>query len=341
MLFCLWLFGTLALSFERFSMPHPQIVVLDGYTLNPGDLDWEEAEALGPCTIHERSAPGEVLERARRADILLTNKAVLSRETIFALPRLKYIGVMATGYNVVDVEAARERGIPVTNVPEYGTKSVAQMVFALLLELTRGAGRHSRSVREGSWSACPDYCYWDIPLLDLEGMVMGIVGYGRIGRETARIAGAFGMRTLASVRRESVPEEPGVEFVPLDALLRKSDVVSLHCPLTPETAGMINRERLALMKPGAFLINTARGGLVNESDLAEALNAGRIAGAGLDVLSTEPPPRDNPLLGARNCVITPHIAWATLTARKRLLAEVVENVRAFLRGAPRNVVNGV
>ena len=255
------------------------------------------------------------------------------------MPRLRYIGVMATGYNVVDVAAARERGVPVTNVPEYGTNSVAQMVFALLLELTRGAGSHSRTVRDGRWSACPDYCYWDIPLLELDGLVMGIVGYGRIGRETARVARAFGMRVVASTRRENVPEEPGVSFVPLETLLRESDVVSLHCPMTQETTGMINRERLALMKPSAFLINTARGGLVNERDLADALNTDRIAGAGLDVLSVEPPPPDNPLIGARNCVITPHIAWATLAARKRLMATVVENVRAFLRGAPENVVN--
>ncbi len=320
-------------------MPHPHIVVLDGYTLNPGDLNWEGVEALGDCTVYDRSAPGEVFDRSREADIILTNKTVLNRDTIFSLPRLKYIGVMATGYNVVDVAAAKERGIPVTNVPEYGTKSVAQMAFALLLELARKAGGYSRTVHEGRWSACPDYCYWDAPLMELDGLVMGIVGYGRIGRETANLARAFGMRVLASARRDTIREEPGAEFVPLDTLLGESDVVSLHCPLTPETSELINRDRLALMRKSAFLINTSRGGLVNEQDLAEALNTGQIAGAGLDVLSVEPPPPDNPLLTARNCVITPHIAWATLAARKRLMAAVVENVRAFLRGAPENVVN--
>jgi glycerate dehydrogenase len=319
-------------------MSHPLIVVLDGYTLNPGDLSWEELETLGPCAIHDRSAPGEVFDRARGAEILLTNKTVLDRETILALPNLRYIGVMATGYNIVDAAAARERGVPVTNVPEYGTKSVAQMAIALLLELARGAGHHARTVREGRWSACPDYCYWDTPLVELDGLTLGIVGYGRIGRETARIARAFGMRVLAATRRESAPEE-GVGFVSLEALLRESDAVSLHCPLTPETAGMIDRERIALMKPGAFLVNTSRGGLVNERDLAEALNSGRIAGAALDVLSTEPPSAGNPLIGARNCVITPHIAWATLAARKRLMAAVVENIRAFLRGERAHVVN--
>ncbi|MHB9027501.1 MAG: D-2-hydroxyacid dehydrogenase [Candidatus Latescibacterota bacterium] len=319
-------------------MPQPNIVVLDGFTLNPGDLSWNALESLGPCVIHDRSAPGEVFERSREAEILLTNKTVLERAAILSLPRLRYIGVMATGYNIVDAAAARERGVPVTNVPVYGTTSVAQMTFALLLELVRGVGHHARTVREGRWSASPDFCYWDTPQIELDGLTMGIVGFGRIGREVARIARAFNMRVLAFDTGQPAPE-PEVSFVPFDNLFRESDIVSLHCPLTPESREMVNARRLALMKTGAFLLNTSRGPLVNERDLAEALNSGGVAGAALDVLPVEPPPTDDPLIRARNCIITPHIAWATLAARKRLLDTVVENVRAFLRGEPDNVVN--
>jgi len=306
------------------------IVVLDGYTANPGDLSWDEFHQLGSCAIYDRTPETQVVERAHEADVVLTNKTVLRRAAIAALPRLRYIGVLATGYNVVDTDAARERGIPVCNVPEYSTPNVAQAVFALLLELTNHTAHHAQTVREGRWTASNDFCYWDFPLVELHGLTLGIVGYGRIGRAVAEIGRAFGMRVLACGRGGD-----------LEALLRASDVVSLHCPLTPETNQLINATRLATMKPSAFLINTARGGLVNETDLADALNNGRLAGAGLDVLSVEPPPPDNPLLRARNCLITPHIAWATRNARARLLQIAAANIRAWLAGRPQHVVNGV
>ena len=315
------------------------IVVLDGYTLNPGDLSWDELKELGTCEIFDRSRPEEVVSRAIDAEVLLVNKVVLSREGIGQLPNLRYIGLLATGHNVVDSPAARERGIPVTNVPTYGTQSVAQAVFAHLLNLTQRVGHHAQTVAEERWTACEDFCYWDFPLVELAGLTMGIVGFGRIGRATAELALAFGMKVLAydPVLPADVPE--GVEIVDLDAIFRQSDAISLHCPLTPETQQLVDRERLALMKPSAFLINTSRGPLVDDLALAEALNSGGIAGAGLDVLSVEPPPPDNPLLGAKNCFVTPHMAWATRAARQRLLRTVVENVRAFLDGRPQNVVN--
>lgn len=316
----------------------PRIVVLDGYTLNPGDLDWAPLQAIGDCSIYDRTPPGQVAERAAAADIVLTNKALLPRETIERLPALRYIGVLATGYNVVDVVAARDKGIPVTNVPGYGTASVAQHVFALLLELTQRTGHHAQTVRDGRWSACPDFCYWDFPLIELAGRTLGIVGYGEIGRAVARIGLAFGMKVIASTRTPRAAAGD-VAFVPLEELLRRSDVVTLHCPLTDDTKGLINAARLALMKPTAFLINTGRGPLVVEADLAAALNCGRLAGAGLDVLATEPPPATNPLLTAKNCLVTPHIAWATREARERLLGIAVDNIRAFLAGQPRHVVN--
>jgi glycerate dehydrogenase len=255
------------------------------------------------------------------------------------LPNLRYIGVLATGFNIVDIEAAKERGIPVCNVPEYGTPNVAQAVFALMLELTNRTGHHSDTVHAGCWSASKDFCYWDGSLIELNGLTLGLIGYGRIAQATAQIARAFGMKVVASRKRAGVPAGDEVEFVDLDRLFTESDFVSLHCPLTPETKEMINALRLAQMKPSAFLINTARGALVNEKDLADALNGGRIAGAGLDVLSVEPPPASNPLLSAKNCVITPHIAWATRNARARLLHVAVENIRAWKAGQPRNVVN--
>jgi glycerate dehydrogenase len=317
----------------------PVIVVLDGYTLNPGDLSWEGLKSIGECEIYDRTAPSDVIRRSEEAEILLTNKTLLTREIISALPNLSYIGIMATGYNVVDLEAAREKGIPVTNVPVYGTRSVVQMVFALLLEMTQHAAYHAETVQKGRWTASIDFCYWDKPLIELDGLVMGIVGYGRIGRAVAEVARAFGMRILVTDMAAVKPENTGVEFTGLDDLFQKSDVISLHCPLTSESKGMINQRRLELMKKTAFLINTARGPLVLEADLAEALNTGRIAGAGLDVLSVEPPPADNPLLTAKNCIITPHIAWATRAARLRLMDTVVENIRAFLEGKVVNVVN--
>jgi glycerate dehydrogenase len=315
-----------------------KIVVLDGHTLNPGDLRWDGLQALGECRIYDRTAPGEVAARAAGADILLTNKTVLSREILGGLPGLRFISVTATGYNIVDVAAARERGIPVSNVPSYGTRAVAQLTLALLLELALHAGHHAQTARDGRWAKCPDYCYWDFPLLELDGLTMGIVGFGRIGRAVADLAAAFGMRVLAHTRTEP-PASAAAQFVSLEKLFRESDVVSLHCPLTPETKLLVNSERLSWMKSSAFLLNTSRGGLVDEAALTEALETGRIAAAAVDVLSVEPPAAGNLLLGAKNCLVTPHIAWATRAARARLLESTVENARAFLLGEPRNVVN--
>ena len=315
------------------------IVVLDGHTLNPGDLTWDALKQLGSCVIHDRTPPELVVERALEADVALTNKTVLSRESIAALSRLKYIGVLATGYNVVDIAAAKERGILVTNVPDYGTPSVAQHTIALLLELTQQAGHHAQTVRNGRWVRSPDFCYWDSPLVELQGLTFGLIGFGKIGRAVARLADAFGMKVIVHSRSRPTPSPERFEFVSLDELLSRGDVVSLHCPLTAENRQFINRQRLAQMKPGAFLLNTSRGPLLDESAVAEALNSGRLAGAGMDVLSVEPPKADNPLLGARNCLITPHIAWATRAARSRLMDIAIENVRAFHAGRPRNVVS--
>jgi len=316
-----------------------RIVVLDGYTLNPGDLSWDRLQALGPCEIHDRTAPAQVVERASGAPIVLTNKTVLLRETLAQLPELRYVGVLATGYNVVDVEAATQRGICVTNVPAYGTASVAQMVFAHLLGLTQHVSEHSRSVRNGDWSRSPDFCYWNYPLVELAGLTMGIVGLGRIGRQTATLALAFGMRVLYYDVTPHPDAPTEAVAVDLDTLFRTSDVVSLHCPLTPDNKGLVNRQRLEAMKPTAFLINTSRGPLIDEPALAEALQQGRLAGAGLDVLCQEPPSLDHPLLHAPNCTITPHIAWATQAARQRLIDIAVANVQAFLQGNPQNVVS--
>jgi glycerate dehydrogenase len=315
------------------------IVVLDGYTLNPGDLSWDELNSLGHCEIHERTAPEEVLWRSMDAEIILTNKTVVTREHLQSLPKLKYIGVLATGTNVVDLAAARERSIPVTNVPAYATPSVAQLTFALLLELTLHTGQHSWSVHDGDWARSKDFCYWQTPLVEIAGLTMGLVGFGHIGRAVARIALAHGMNVLVCTPHLAADAPAGIQFANLETVFRCSDVVSLHCPLTVDTKHLVNAERLGWMKPGAFLINTGRGPLVDERALANALNSGGLAGAGIDVLSTEPPTPDSPLLSARNCVITPHIGWATGAARARLMKVVVENVRAFLDGRPRNVVN--
>jgi glycerate dehydrogenase len=319
--------------------PAMNIVVLDGHTLNPGDLAWDELHTLGQLHVHARTQPADVVARALDAEVLLTNKVVLDRQAITALPKLRYIGVLATGFNVVDTVAARERSIPVTNVPGYSTRSVAQVVFALLLELTHHVGHHAQTVRAGRWSRSEDFCYWDTPLIELDGLTLGIVGFGQIGREVARIAQAFGLRVLIHSRTRPAELPPGAEWVSLPELLARADVVSLHCPLTPDTRHLINQERLALMKPAAFLLNTGRGPLVDEAALADALNAGRLAGAGLDVLSVEPPPPTNPLLSAKNCLITPHIAWASKAARQRLMQITAANLRAFLAGQPQNVVN--
>ncbi len=316
-----------------------KIVILDAHTANPGDLSWAPLEAIGHCVVHPRTPVADIVARCAEADAVITNKAPLSRETINQLPNLRYIGVCATGTDVVDRAAARERGIPVTNVPGYGTPAVAQLVFALILELTHHTGHHARTVRDGRWSACPDFSYQDRPLVELSGRTLGIIGFGDIGHAVARIALAFDMQVTASRRRWHAPAPPGVSSVATDEVFAGSDIVTLHCPLTDETARLVNDRTLSLMKPSAFLINTGRGPLVDEHALARALNDGRLAGAGLDVLSTEPPPPDNPLLHARNCLITPHLGWATLEARRRLIDAVAANLRAFLEGRPVHVVN--
>ncbi len=316
----------------------PRIVVLDAYTLNPGDLSWDELHEQGQCTIYDRTQADAVVDRARDAQIVLTNKTPVPSNVIDRLKQLQYIGVLATGYNIVDVAAARERRIPVTNVPTYGTNTVAQMTMAHVLNLTQHIGHHAEAVRSGRWANCDDFCFWDYPLVELDGLTMGIVGFGRIGQATARLALAFGMRVLVHTP-EDVQLQQGVETVDLDTLLRESDVVTLHCPLTDDTHHLINGPRLAMMKSSALLINTSRGPLVDEQALAEALNEGRIAGAGLDVLSEEPPPPDHRLPAARNCYVTPHIAWAARASRQRLLHIAVDNIAAFLAGKPRNVVN--
>ncbi len=318
-----------------------KIVVLDGYTLNPGDLSWEGLKSLGESIIYDRTAPEQVIPRAEAAEIVLTNKTVLSTESIDCLKRLRFISVLATGYNIVDVEAAHQRGIPVSNVPTYGTESVTQMVFAHLLNLTLHVGHHARTVREGRWMNSVDFCYWDTPLVELQGLTMGIVGFGRIGRATARVARAFGMNVIV-YDIDTITELPdGCRMVELEDVFRESDVVSLHCPLTPQTESLVNTERLARMKPTAYLINTSRGPLIDEQALTDALNNDKIAGAGVDVLSTEPAAKDNPLPNAKNCHITPHIAWATRAARERLLKVTIDNVTAFIAGKPQNVVNRV
>lgn len=314
-----------------------KIVVTDGYTLNPGDLSWSKLEALGQCSIYDNSTYEENLKRCQGAEIAVTNKVVFDHKAISQLPDLKFISVTATGYDIIDIAAARNAGIVVSNVPSYAAESVAQMTFALLLELTQNVGHHSQTVHEGKWSKCGNFCYWDYPLIELSGLTMGLVGYGRIGKSVARIALAFGMNVLAFDPVAEIQDE-NVQSVDMDHLLSQSDVVSLHCPLTRENKGMINKSRIALMKSSALLINTSRGALINETDLADALDNNKIGGAALDVLAKEPP-RDNGLLKARNCFITPHISWATRSARSRLMNTTVENITAFLKGQPVNVVS--
>lgn len=317
-----------------------KIVVLDGYGLNPGDLSWEEMQALGELTVYDRTAPAELAERAAGAEVLITNKTVITAEDMAALPALKYIGVLATGYNVVDVAAAKERGIVVTNIPAYSTASVAQMVFAHLLNITQRVGHYAYANRHGRWANNPDFCFWDTELTELADKKIGIVGLGNTGQATARIASAFGMQVCAYTSKPQTALPEGIKKMELDELFSQCDVVSLHCPLTPETKELANARRLALMKPTAILINTGRGPLVNEQDLADALNRGTIAAAGVDVLSTEPPRYDNPLLTARNCFITPHIAWATREARIRLMDIAVGNLKAYIGGQIINNVAG-
>lgn len=315
-----------------------QIVVLDGHTLNPGDLSWAELHELGQCHIHNRTPSDDIVRRAQEAEIVLTNKTQLSKETLAHLPKLRYIGVLATGYNVVDVEAAHKQNICVTNVPAYSTVSVAQMVFAHLLNLTQHVAEHGQSVQAGTWNRSQDFCYWNFPLVELASLTMGIIGLGRIGQTTARLALDFGMKVVYFDVEKSITPQVDARAVDLDTLFRESDVVSLHCPLNDSNFRLVNEQRLQLMKPTAFLINTSRGPLIDEKALADALNAGKIAGAGLDVLSREPPDADHPLLKAKNCYITPHIAWATRAARQRLMDIAVANVGAFVNGRPQNVV---
>lgn len=318
-----------------------KIVILDGYTANPGDYLWKELNSFGEVEIYDRTSRDEVIARAKDADMVLTNKVVLKGETLAQLPQLKYIGILATGYNIIDVDETRARGIVVTNVPAYSTDSVAQMTFAHVLNITNRIEHYADQNRKGQWSAAADFCYWDTPLSELAGKTFGIVGLGHIGQKVARIALSFGMRVIAftSKKAEELPE--GVEKANLEELLTQSDVLSLHCPLTENTREMINRQSLAKMKRGAILVNTGRGPLVNETDVAEALAEGRLAGYGSDVMSSEPPKADNPLLKQPNAFITPHIAWATAEARGRLMATAIENAKAFIAGKPQNVVNGL
>ena len=315
-----------------------KIVVLDGYAANPGDLCWDELKALGECVIYDRTAPEEVLERAAGATIVLTNKTVLTAAQISALPELKYIGVLATGYNIVDIEAARTRGLVVTNIPAYSTPSVAQMVFAHILNITVQVQHHSEEVHKGRWTTNKDFCFWDTPLIELRGKKLGIIGLGHTGYSTARVAIGFGMEVHAYTSKSAFQLPPEIKKMELDELFRECDIISLNCPLTETTRELVNAERLKLMKPTAILINTGRGQLINEQDLADALNCGLIYAAGLDVLSQEPPRADNPLLTAKNCYITPHIAWATTAARERLMHIMLDNIRAYLDGKPINNV---
>lgn len=323
-----------------------KIVILDGYAENPGDLSWEGFEKLGELTVYDRTPREDVEEILRRigdAEIICTNKTLIGREVIERAPQLRYIGVLATGYNVVDVDAAAKRGIPVTNIPSYGTAAVAQHVMALLLEICNRTGHHSQAVHEGRWQRSEDFCFWDYPLMELAGKTMGIIGYGHIGKAAARLAGVFGMKVIACRRPghsvlENVQDD-GVSMVTIEELFERADVISVHCPLFPETEGLICRENISKMKDGVIIINTARGPIVREKDLAEALNSGKVYAAGVDVVSTEPIRDDNPLLTARNCFITPHIAWASRESRQRLMDTAVDNLRAFLAGEPVNVVN--
>ena len=315
-----------------------KIVVLDAYTLNPGERRWEELEELGEVIVHDRTSPQDVVRRAEDADVVLTNKTILDRFVLDLLPKLKYIGVLATGYNVVDLDVARRRGIVVTNIPAYSTPSVAQMAIAHLLNITQRIGHYANEVHNGVWSAQPDFCYWNTPLVELAGKKMGIVGFGNTGQVTARIAEALGMEILVYTSKPKKMLPKKYQKVALDSLFSMSDVVSLHCPLTPENKEMVNSYRLSLMKQGAILINTSRGGLIDEKALEQALLSGRLLGAGLDVLSSEPASVGNPLLKLKNCFITPHIAWATRESRTRLMNQAVKNLKAWMAG---NTINNV
>ena len=319
-----------------------KIVVLDGHAENPGDLSWAPLEALGELTVYERTFPAsdeEIIRRLAGAEVLVTNKTPITRRVLEACPDLRFITVMATGYNVIDCAAARERNIPVSNIPTYGTAAVSQFAIAMLLEICHHTAHHSQAVHQGRWESAPDWCFWDYPLMELDGKTMGIIGFGRIGQQTGRIARALGMEVLAYDLYPSDSGRAVGTYVPLDELYARSDVITLHCNLTPENTGLINRGAIDKMKDGVILLNNARGQLICEQDLADALNSGKVYAAGLDVVSTEPIRGDNPLLGAKNCLITPHISWAPRESRQRIMDATAENIRAFLAGAPVNVVN--
>lgn len=317
-----------------------KIVVLDSYALNPGDLSWDWLTKLGECEIYDRTPAEKILERCDGADIILTNKTPLTRETLEKLSNLKYIALLSTGYNIVDCECAKELGVPVSNIPAYSTNAVAQLTFSLILEITNAVGLHSESVRDGEWSACPDFCYWKTPLTELCGKTLGIVGFGQIGQAVADIAEAFKMNIVAVSGHETdQSHRKNFAWIDMDTLAKTSDIISFHCPLTEKTTGLVNEEFLSKCKDGAIIINTSRGPVVDDKALADALNSGKIRGAGLDVLTVEPPKADNPLLTAKNCFITPHIAWAGFETRERLMNILRENVLAFLNGNPQNVVN--
>jgi len=316
-----------------------KIVILDGYTENPGDLSWEGFEKLGELTVYDRTPADKIVERIGDAEIVYTNKTPLTKETFDACPNVRFVGVLATGYNVVDTAAAKEKGILVANIPTYGTAAVAQFAFALLLEICHHVGHHSEAVHEGRWTACPDFCFWDYPLVELAGKTMGFIGFGRIGQATAKIAKGFGMNVIAYDSFESDAGRELGQYVSLDELLATADVISLHCPLFPATQGIINKDNIAKMKDGVILINTSRGPLIVEEDLVEALESGKVAAAAVDVVSTEPIKADNVLLKAKNCLITPHIAWAPKESRQRLMDIAVSNLEAFIAGNPINIVN--
>lgn len=315
-----------------------KIVVLDGYGVNPGDLSWEKLEELGELTVYERTAPEEVVKRTEDAEIVLTNKVVLSAEVLEKMPKLKYIGVLATGYNVVDTEAARAQGIVVTNIPAYSTDSVVQMTFAHILNITNRVAHYARENREGKWARSKDFCYWDTPLLELSGLTLGVVGLGNIGMKVARVARTLGMEEYAATSKSSSSLPEGIQKTTFKGLLGVCDILTLHCPLTPDTRELVNAKTLGMMKRGAVVINTGRGPLVNEADVAEALRSGQLAAYGADVMCQEPPREDNPLLGEPNAFITPHVAWATIDARRRLMKIAVDNIKAFVEGKPVNVV---
>lgn len=315
------------------------IVVLDGYTLNPGDITWEGMEKLGCLTVYDRTPTDKIVERIGNAEVVFTNKTPISKETFEACPNIKFVGVLATGYNVVDVVAAKEKGISVTNIPTYGTDAVGQFVIGLLLEICHHIAHHDKAVHDGRWENNDDWCFWDYPLIELAGKTMGIIGFGRIGQTTGRIAKALGMKVIAY---DEYPNDAGkqfAEYVSLNALYSKSDVIALHCPLFPSTEGIINKDNIAKMKDGVIILNNSRGPLIVEQDLADALNSGKVYAAGVDVVSTEPIKADNPLLTAKNCIITPHISWAPKESRQRLMNIAVDNLEAFIKGEPKNVVN--